>query len=98
VCAGGEEVLAGSVLYLSTNACHVQYNGASAEGRRQGALDLLLAEVIERFSSTHRVIDFGISTELDGRQLNAGLIDYKEGFGARAVNYDFYEMPVSRDG
>jgi lipid II:glycine glycyltransferase (peptidoglycan interpeptide bridge formation enzyme) len=44
------------------------------------------------------VIDFGISTELDGRQLNAGLIDYKEGFGARAVNYDFYEMPVSRDG
>ena len=78
VCAEGEEVLAGSVLYLSTNVCHVHYNGASAEGRRQGALDLLVAEVIERFSSPHRVIDFGISTELDGRQLNAGLIDYKE--------------------
>lgn len=98
VCAGGDEILAGSVVYLSTNVCHLQYNGASAEGRRQGALDLVLAEVIDRFSSTHRVIDFGISTEREGRHLNRGLIDYKEGFGGRAVNYDFYEMAVSRDG
>lgn len=98
VCVGGEEILAGSVVYLSTNVCHLQYNGASEGGRRQGALDLVLAEVIQRFSSTHRVIDFGISTERDGRYLNGGLIDYKEGFGARAVNYDFYEMRFSRDG
>jgi len=98
VCGGGEEILAGSVIYLSTSVCHVQYNGASEEGRRQGALDLVLAEVIERFSRSHRVIDFGISTEHGGRRLNDGLIDYKEGFGARAVNYDFYEMRFSRDG
>jgi Acetyltransferase (GNAT) domain len=98
VCAVGEEILAGSVVYLSTNVCHVQYNGASAEGRRQGALDLVLAEVIDRFSSTYRVIDFGISTERGGRLLNGGLIDYKEGFGGRAVNYDFYEMRIAPDG
>jgi hypothetical protein len=97
-CAEDSEVLAGTVVYISVNVCHFQYNAASEEGRRQGALDLVVADVIERFSSTHRVIDFGISTELDGRHLNGGLIDYKEGFGARAVNYDFYEMPISRDG
>jgi hypothetical protein len=97
-CTVGEEVLAGTVVYLSTNVCHVQYNGASAEGRRRGALDLVLAAVIERFSPTHRVIDFGISTERDGRHLNEGLIHYKEGFGARAVNYDFYELRLSGDG
>jgi hypothetical protein len=95
VCNADEDVLAGTVLYVSTNVCHFQYNGASAEGRRQGALDLVLAAVIERFSSTHRVIDFGISTERDGRYLNEGLIAYKEGFGARAVNYDFYELHVA---
>ena len=60
-----------------------------------GALDLVLAAVIERFSSTHAWIDFGISTERDGRHLNEGLVDYKEGFGARAVNYDSYELRVS---
>jgi Acetyltransferase (GNAT) domain len=98
VCTAGEDVLAGAVLYVSRNVCHVQYNATSAEGRRLGALDLVLAAVIERFSPTHRVIDFGISTERDGRHLNEGLIDYKEGFGARAVNYDFYELRLSRDG
>jgi Acetyltransferase (GNAT) domain len=97
VCAEGEEVLAGTVLYLSPHVCHVQYNGASAEGREHGALDLVLGAVIERFSATHRVIDFGISTERDGRDLNEGLIAYKEGFGARAVNYDFYELRISPD-
>jgi Acetyltransferase (GNAT) domain len=94
-CTAGEEFLAGAVVYLSTNVCHVQYDAVSADGRRVGALDLALAEVIERFSSTHRWVDFGISTERDGRFLNEGLIDYKEGFGARAVNYDFYELPIS---
>jgi hypothetical protein len=98
VCTAGEDVLAGTVVYISANVCHIQYNAASDEGRRQGALDLVLAAVIERFSPTHRVIDFGISTERDGRYLNEGLIEYKEGFGARAVNYDFYELRLSPDG
>jgi hypothetical protein len=94
-CTAGEELLAGTVVYLSTNVCHLQYTAVWANGRSVGALDLVLAEVIERFSSTHRWVDFGISTERDGRFLNEGLIDYKEGFGARAVNYDFYELPIS---
>ena len=59
-----------------------------------GAQDLVLAAVIERFSSTHRWIDLGISTEQAGRHLNEGLIVYKEGFGARSVNYDTYELEL----
>lgn len=94
LCTAGDEVLAGSVIYLSPNVCHVQYNGASADGRRVGALDLVLATVIERFSSSHRWVDFGTSTHRDGRSLNEGLIEYKEGFGARAVSYDSYELSV----
>lgn len=49
VSTAGEELLAGTVVYLSTNVCHVQYNAVSANGRRVGALDLVLAEVIEAF-------------------------------------------------
>jgi hypothetical protein len=54
----------------------------------------VLAELIERFSSPHRRIDFGISTECDRRFLNDRLIDYKERCGARAVNYDLYEILI----
>ncbi len=95
VCTAGEEVLAGSVVYLSRNVCHVQYNGVSAEGRRLGALDLVLATVIEHFSPSHRWVDFGTSTDRRTRTLNEGLIEYKEGFGARGVGYDFYELRVA---
>jgi GNAT acetyltransferase-like protein len=94
-CADGLDLLAGSVVYVSPNVCHLQYNGVSDDGRRLGALDLVLATIIERFSSTHRWIDFGISTEQEGRFLNEGLIAYKEGFGARAVTYDTYELCVA---
>ena len=93
-CTGADATLAGVVLYLSENVCHVQYSAASDDGRRVGALDLVLSVVIERFSSQRRWIDFGISTEREGRYLNQGLVDYKEGLGARAVNYDAYELRV----
>ena len=91
--AGGT-TLAGVVVYLSANVCHVQYNATSEEGRARGAQDLALATVLELFARTHRFIDLGISTEQGGRFLNEGLVDYKEGFGARAVNYDTYELAL----
>jgi Acetyltransferase (GNAT) domain len=94
-CAADDDILAGTVLYLSKNVCHVQYNGASADGRKLGGLDLVLAHVIERFSSRVRWVDFGISTQRDGRVLNEGLVNYKEGFGARALTYDFYELRIA---
>ena len=65
-CLRGDATLAGTVVYLSTRVCHVQYNGASEEGRGCGAQDSVLATVIEHFSQTHRWIDLGISTEQEG--------------------------------
>ena len=41
-------------------------------------------QLIEDVFSAKRWFDFGISTEDDGRILNQGLIEQKEGFGARA--------------
>ena len=39
--------------------------------------------------------DFGISNEDHGRVLNEGLVMQKEGFGARSVVHDHYELRVS---
>ena len=41
-------------------------------------------------------MDFGISTEHGGDYLNEGLIFQKEGFGARSVCYDCYEVALDR--
>ena len=88
-------VLAGVVVYVSGHVCHVQYCAASAEGKKVAALDLALEVLVARYAQTKRFFDFGSSTEFDGKQLNIGLVDYKERFGARTVAHDFYRVNLS---
>jgi hypothetical protein len=85
---------AGAVLYLSRNVCHVQYNATHPRGKESGALDLLMDYLIRLHSLTHRYFDFGVSSEENGRYLNTGLVEYKEGFGGRTVVHDFYEVDL----
>jgi len=86
----GAEMVAGVVVYLSESVAHAQYIAASEAGRELGALDLLFQTLINETYAGVRYFDFGISTEQGGRFLNSGLIEQKEGFGARAVTYDHY--------
>lgn len=83
-------VVGGAVMYLTERCAHVQYTASNPAGREANALDLLFFALIEDFAG--RWFDFGISNEGDGRILNHGLIDYKEGFGARSVTLDHYEI------
>jgi len=92
----GNDMLAGAVAYLSPNVCHVQYNAATEDGKRIGAQDIILDYMIDYYSKTRRFFDFGVSTENDARHLNIGLLEYKEGFGARTVVHDFYEIDLSK--
>lgn len=92
VCKDQGEVVAGVVVFDTPKVAHVQYISTSARGRESGALDLLFSEIIEHDYAARTYFDFGISNEQDGRQLNVGLIEQKEGFGARAVVHDFYEL------
>ena len=66
----------------------------SEVGREIGALDLLLDYLIKNIYKDKKYFDFGISNEDAGRYLNTGLIAQKEGFGARAVVHDFYELEI----
>lgn len=85
-------VVAGSVMYVMEQVAHSQYIAASDEGKRCGALDLLFNTLINDIYADKPYFDFGISTESGGSWLNEGLIFQKEGFGARSVVYDVYEM------
>jgi hypothetical protein len=91
----GECMIAGVVMYEHRRVAHAQYISASAEGKRHGALDLVFDYLIREHYIQHDYFDFGISTEAQGKVLNLGLAEQKEGFGARAVVHDFYELELA---
>jgi hypothetical protein len=91
VCMSGGRVIAGVVVYASPRVAHLQYIGSSAEGRESGALDLLMVHLIGVWRD-RRYFDFGAATEQDGRYVNTGLVEFKEGFGARTVVHDHYTL------
>jgi hypothetical protein len=87
-----EELSAGVVIYENTNVAHAQYIAGTDEARRDGALECIFDELLERRYATFRYFDWGISTEHEGRCLNSGLVQNKESYGARGVAYDLYEL------
>lgn len=93
---GTRHVIAGSLLFITSQVVHAQYIAASREGQESGALDLLFSRVVEQYATEgcHQYFDFGISTEDGGSYLNKGLNFQKEGFGARSIVYDAYEVAL----
>jgi lipid II:glycine glycyltransferase (peptidoglycan interpeptide bridge formation enzyme) len=89
-----ETMLAGVVVYQSKNVAHAQYIANSNEGRELGSLEVVFDYLINVCYRDIRYFDFGISTEQAGRYFNGGLMAHKEGFGARAVMHDLYELIV----
>ena len=89
-------VVAGCVVFITRQVAHIQYIAASEEGRELGALDLLFRHLINERFKQMAYVDFGISTERGGMYLNEGLTFQKEGFGARTVCYDTYELEIDR--
>ena len=89
------ELLAGVVVYLSDRVAHAQYIAASPRGREVCALDLLFDHLINDPSHDGDYFDLGGSHEDGGRVINEGLIDQKEGFGARSVAHDHYRIDLT---
>lgn len=84
------EMLAGILVFRYPTAWHTQYMAASNDGRKLGALDLIIASLIdEARDAGAKSFSFGTSTTEGGRELNLGLLWQKESFGARSVAHDF---------
>lgn len=86
------EVVGGTVHYRTDRVLHCQYSAASPQGAKAYALDLAFADAIGTCAVPY--YDFGISTEDEGRTLNASLYDFKTSFGARGTVCDFYELTL----
>ena len=86
------KIVAGCTIFLNKNVVHAQYISGSSEGRNSGCLDYLFDHLIKNEFSSYRYFDFGICNELEGQFINKGLLDWKEGFGARTIIHEFYEI------
>jgi hypothetical protein len=88
------EMVAGVVVYESATVAHTQYIATSQAGRETGALDKLFIYLLDDVYAAKPFFDFGPSHDPQDRALNRGLIEQKEGFGARAVMHDFYDLEL----
>lgn len=92
-----EQVVAGTVLFVSHTTHHAQYIASSPKGYEVAALDLVFDHAIDRaFKDGKRWFDFGISTERQGNVLNDGLYRFKTEFGGGGFVHEFYEIDLFR--
>ena len=89
------QIVAGATIFQTKNVAHVQYTGSTTEKNSLGSLDFLFHKLIKEIYVNHKYFDFGNSHENGGMQMNQGLNYWKEGFGARSLTHDFYEIETS---
>lgn len=95
VCRNMEgDLLAGCWLFLCNHTIHTQYMSVSDNGKRTGALDYLVKHLKETYQNDYKYLDFGISTEENGKILNEDLIYQKDGLGGRGICYDIYKADL----
>ena len=88
----GAQMAAGVTIFETRSVAHVQYSAIHPNGEAVAALDVLMEWLISDVYKGKKSVDFGICNEREGRALNHGLLQSKEGFGARSVAHDFYEV------
>lgn len=88
----GDTIVGGVVIHETGRVARAQYIATSERGQALGALDLVFTELLAGEYREKPYFDFGTSDEEDGRRVNRGLIDQKEGYGARVVAHDHYGM------
>lgn len=88
------DILAGTVMFEMKNVAHCQYISATDDGRKSGALNLLFTTLLDEHFLDKRFFDFGIANENDGKDVNPGLLAWKERMGGRTYSHDFYSIPT----
>lgn len=85
-------MLGGCLVFVMENIVHAQYTAATEEGKKKGAIDMVIDHIINTAYVNKQYFDYGTSTENKGQYLNENLIYQKEGFGGRGIVYDTYTI------
>jgi hypothetical protein len=92
----GGEILGGTVIYSTGLVAHAQYTSSTALGKELGALDVLFHHLMKGIYEEKSFFSFGTSNGEPGSQLNRGLVNWKEGFGARTFVVDSYKIKTDK--
>lgn len=86
------QIVAGTTIFETTHVAHAQYISGNEDKNTLGSLDFLHFYLLENVFKNKKYFDFGTSNENNGLNINKGLLFWKEGFGARTVNQNFYKV------
>ena len=93
------KMISGTVIFICNKiACHTFYMAQDYNFQEKRSLNLVLLEVIKwAHQNQYRYLNFGISTEEQGKILNSGLVKFKEGFGACSVIRRYYKKEMKEN-
>ncbi len=89
-------IVAGTTIFETETVAHSQYISANQDKNKLGSLDALHDYLLKEVFADKLYFDFGISSSNKNKNINQGLQYWKEGFGARTITQDFYEIEVAR--
>lgn len=87
-----DRIVAGTMVFITKNVAHPQYISGNKNKNELGSLDYLYNYLITDVFKDKKYFDFGISNENNGKNINEGLLFWKESFGARTIVQNFYAV------
>ena len=90
-----DTIVAGTTIFESNLVAHSQYISGNSDKNELGSLDFLHDYLISNVFKNKKYFDFGISNENHGKNINKGLLYWKESFGAKSITQDFYELEIN---
>lgn len=85
-------IVAGTTIFETDTVAHAQYISATESRQELGSLDFLFNHLIQNVFKSKQYFDFGTSIENRGKNINEGLLYWKESFGARTIEQDTYTV------
>lgn len=85
-------IVAGATIFETNSVAHAQYISANQSRQELGSLDFLFNHLIKNIFNAKLFFDFGTSVENGGKNINEGLLYWKESFGARTIIQDAYTV------
>lgn len=87
-----DDIVAGTTIFVSEFVAHPQYISGNSQKNELGSIDYLYHYLITEIFKDKKYFDFGPSHENDGKQINQGILFWKESFGAKTAVQDWYEV------
>lgn len=89
-------LISGCTVFETKTTAHIQYIAGSAVKSERVAIDYLHHYLISRVFNEKDFFDFGASTTNKGKNINEGLLFWKERFGARTYTQDFIRINLNK--